>query len=714
MTEATSPRSVMFTIDMDDGSELTLKIEPRSAPPSAPHVADAKVCAALLGVEGDLGKAAQQPSGAGAKLSQLFLQWLGRPESESLAGLVLSNARRQLPASYNIRRRSSGGLPEADARRSPGRGLPTAPPRLEKRQSWPGSAQRRRSISGHELVRPPSPASPLRPAAARHRRRASEPIPWSKPWVEPGFVRRASREFEELRQSPKSPSPSSTTASFANRIRAASEGGGRLPAWSSPPTRSPKERSPNTKERSPGGNRSPPTPRPPTPPGKAGAGGTPEAEKVRSPLFYLGKRPAGGGRGTLAEGEALERRLREEFVTRGGESGLLSTDDLATLGETILDLPRAVARLMAKRCLKRAQEAALSRQPTDKAAEQAGAEEGAAEGVSYGAFHAAYGRFVAGEEEKVRVYRVLKAPGRPWLLQQDIEELVWCVADSHGGLSFLRDSAEFLKAYVQTVTLRIMWSVAGFSAQRITPQRWRRSALTDVLFQLDGESDINLARDFFSYNHFYVIWCLFWELDEDEDSLLQKEDLLRYGSYGLSSRVVDAVWALRRDCSKEGMTYDDFVTFILAEEDKQSAAAVQYWFHLLDTGGDGVVDTHDMRYFYDEQQRRLESNEEDVVAFDELLNEFNDMVGPATPSRFRLPELQRCGLAYNIISALTNVRKYVAWEGLACEKAAGRASNLRETRDWDLFADREYRRLVEEEDPDEDQGGSGYGGPDGG
>ena len=34
--------------------------------------------------------------------------------------------------------------------------------------------------------------------------------------------------------------------------------------------------------------------------------------------------------------------------------------------------------------------------------------------------------------------------------------LLRCVADSHGGLSFLRDSAEFLKAYVQTVTLRIM------------------------------------------------------------------------------------------------------------------------------------------------------------------------------------------------------------------------------------------------------------------
>ena len=38
----------------------------------------------------------------------------------------------------------------------------------------------------------------------------------------------------------------------------------------------------------------------------------------------------------------------------------------------------------------------------------------------------------------------------------------------------------------------------------------------DVLFQLDDEADINLARDYFSYNHFYVIWCIFWELDEDE------------------------------------------------------------------------------------------------------------------------------------------------------------------------------------------------------
>jgi serine/threonine-protein phosphatase 2A regulatory subunit B'' len=208
--------------------------------------------------------------------------------------------------------------------------------------------------------------------------------------------------------------------------------------------------------------------------------------------------------------------------------------------------------------------------------------------------------------------------------------------------------------------------------------------------------------------------CLFWELDEDEDSLLQKDDLLRYGSYGFSARVVDRVWTLRRDTSKEGMTYDDFVYFLLAEEDKQSQPALQYWFHILDFDSDGFLDARDMWYFYEELQSRLEAMDEEVIPFSELANELFDLVAPAVRGRIKLSELKRCQLGFNFVSALTNVRKYIAWEGLSCEKAAGRASNLRDTRDWDLFADSEYRRLVETEDEGggNEGGGNGDGAPD--
>ena len=109
------------------------------------------------------------------------------------------------------------------------------------------------------------------------------------------------------------------------------------------------------------------------------------------------------------------------------------------------------------------------------------------------------------------------------------------------------------------------------------------------------------------------------------------------------------------------------------------------------------------RYFYEEQQSRLEAMSEELVPFPELANELFDMVKPAIRGRVTLSEIRKCALGYNFVSALTNVRKYLAWEGLSCEKAAGRASNLRDTRDWDLFADSEYRRLVEAED---DEGGA--------
>ncbi len=94
---------------------------------------------------------------------------------------------------------------------------------------------------------------------------------------------------------------------------------------------------------------------------------------------------------------------------------------------------------------------------------------------------------------------------------------------------------------------------------------------------------------------------------------------------------------------------------------------------------------------------------EEVVSFEELVNEFNDMIAPARWSRITAAELRRSKLAYNLLSALTNVKKYVAWEALSCEKAAGRSSSFRETSDWDLFADQHYRRLVEVEGEDDDE-----------
>ena len=48
---------------------------------------------------------------------------------------------------------------------------------------------------------------------------------------------------------------------------------------------------------------------------------------------------------------------------------------------------------------------------------------------------------------------------------------------------------------------------------------------------------------YFSYEHFYVIYCKFWELDTDHDFLIDKENLIRYSNHALTYRIVDRIFS---------------------------------------------------------------------------------------------------------------------------------------------------------------------------
>jgi serine/threonine-protein phosphatase 2A regulatory subunit B'' len=89
-----------------------------------------------------------------------------------------------------------------------------------------------------------------------------------------------------------------------------------------------------------------------------------------------------------------------------------------------------------------------------------------------------------------------------------------------------------------------------------------------------NEEDINKVRQYFSYEHFYVLYCRFWELDTDHDFLIDKEDFSRYEGHALSRKAVDRIFLeVPRKFKAEPagkMGYEDFVYFMLCEEDKST------------------------------------------------------------------------------------------------------------------------------------------------
>ena len=191
--------------------------------------------------------------------------------------------------------------------------------------------------------------------------------------------------------------------------------------------------------------------------------------------------------------------------------------------------------------------------------------------------------------------------------------------------------------------------------------------------------DINEERTFFSYEHFYVIYCKFWELDDDHDFELSLADLLRYGNYALSRRAAMRVFDMRREpTSHGGMGYSDFVWFLLAEEDKEAPSACSFWFRVLDTDGDGQVSLDEMAHFYAEQQARLREVSQEAVATSDVMGQLLDALKPRgladLPWRgglrlgvpgatsFTLRDMRASGLCAVVVNTLCNLHKFLALE----------------------------------------------------
>lgn len=198
-----------------------------------------------------------------------------------------------------------------------------------------------------------------------------------------------------------------------------------------------------------------------------------------------------------------------------------------------------------------------------------------------------------GKDLSRRVFDVIKAANRPHIERDDFRPLLVTLMETHPGLDFLKATPEFQERYRDTVIERIFYGIDVNDDWRITFREMKRSNFAQVLQQVDEEEDINKVRDYFSYEHFYVLYCRFWELDIDHDFLIDKEDFSKYEGHSLSRKAIDRIFdqAARPFTSKvEGkMGFEDFVWFMLSEEDKTTPRAVEYWFNVIDLDNNGIV-----------------------------------------------------------------------------------------------------------------------------
>ncbi|MBZ3886959.1 Serine/threonine-protein phosphatase 2A regulatory subunit B'' subunit beta [Sciurus carolinensis] len=244
-------------------------------------------------------------------------------------------------------------------------------------------------------------------------------------------------------------------------------------------------------------------------------------------------------------------------------------------------------------------------------------------------------------DDTAKFVHLLLTSGCNYLVQEDFVPFLQDVVNTHPGLSFLKEASEFHSRYITTAIQRICYTVNRSCTGRITcTELWRSTCLQNVAL-LEEEVDINQLTEYFSYEHFYVIYCKFWKLHTHRDLLIDAQDLAGHNDHAFSAKMIDRIFSgavtRGRKVQKEGkISYADFVWFLISKKDKKTPTSIEYWFRCMDLDGDGALSMFELEYFYEEQCRRLESMAIDALPFEDCLCQMLDLVKPQSEVVARL------------------------------------------------------------------------------
>merc|ERR1712194_393486 len=247
----------------------------------------------------------------------------------------------------------------------------------------------------------------------------------------------------------------------------------------------------------------------------------------------------------------------------------------------------------------------------------------------------------------------------------------------------------------------------------------------------------------FSYEHFYVIYCTFWEMDGDHDGLIDKEDILRYQEHTLSrlatQRIFDEIPRKFTSGHPGRMCYEDYLYFLLCDQDRNTERSIRYWFSVLDLDCDGYIRGWELQQFFAEQSQRMEYLNYERIQFSDLICQMRDMVGPQTEELIEsldsesdqfcpigmpkrgdpvLKELYSLGdflrhrkAASSFFQIFVSLHRLLSFEHRDPFQVQQQQLEAPNATDWDRWCHSEYQRLAEEEE--DDGGGVGGGGGNG-
>lgn len=225
---------------------------------------------------------------------------------------------------------------------------------------------------------------------------------------------------------------------------------------------------------------------------------------------------------------------------------------------------------------------------------------------------------------------------------------------------------EFYPFYVFTAVRKFFFFLDPKRTGRLRIRDLLSSPILPELYELRQEQPLRASEaesNWFSMQSALKVYGAYLFLDADQNGMLSKSELSRYGSGMLTDVFIDRVfeeYQTYRDAEtgEREMDYKTFLDFVLAMENKNTHQAIQYFFKLIDIHQKGYVDGFTINYFFQAVIKQLQHKGPDIPSVHDVKCEIFDMVKSKQPGLITLEDLMDCRQGGTVLSMLVDAAAF--------------------------------------------------------
>lgn len=254
------------------------------------------------------------------------------------------------------------------------------------------------------------------------------------------------------------------------------------------------------------------------------------------------------------------------------------------------------------------------------------------------------------------------ALGCGFLREKDMENFIFEMIPTLPQLNSLTE--EFYPFYVFTAVRKFFFFLDPKRTGRVRIRDLLSSQILPELYELRQEQPLADAElNWFSTQSALKVYGAYLFLDVDQNGMLSKTELSRFGSGMLTDVFVDRVfeeYQTYRDAEtgEREMDYKTFLDFVLAMENKNTPQAIQYFWKLVDIHHTGCIDGFVINYFFRAIVKLLRAKSPDIASVDDVKDEIFDMVKSKTPGIITQQDLVQCRQGGTVLSMLIDATAF--------------------------------------------------------